>query len=431
MTPLRRNRDFTILWTGQVISTLGARISATATPLLVLATTGSPLDAGLVGAAGTLPHLLASLPAGPLVDRWNRHRILLASELVAAVALLTVPVAIWSGVLTVAQMCAVVFVQGLCLVFFELAEHAALPMVVPPSRLATAFAANEARSRGVTLAGPALGGFLFTLDRALPFLFDGISYLLAAVSILFLRRDLRPQTHGPAEPLWTSALTGLRYVWRNPLIRASLLLIAVSNLVFQALVLVLVVHAGDHGATPARIGLMLGLYSAGGLLGALVAARVHSRLSFRAVLIGTHWIWAALLPLFALTTDPWQIGAIGALTAFVGPIWNVMILTYTGVTVPNELLGRVMSAATTVTWGVMPIASLGAGVLLTTVGPAGAIGTLSAIMLTTAIAATISPAIRRSNPLSGTRDAAPDHTPPAPPAPRDQPQLDPVPRPPG
>ncbi|GGN75282.1 hypothetical protein GCM10010112_46350 [Actinoplanes lobatus] len=79
----------------------------------------------------------------------------------------------------------------------------------------------------------------------------------------------------------------------------------------------------------------------------------------------------------------------------------------------------------------MPIASLGAGVLLTAVGPVGAIAALSAIMLTTAIAATISPAIRRSNPFPGTLDAAPDHTPPAPPAPRDRLPLDPATRPPG
>ncbi|MEU4563319.1 MFS transporter [Actinoplanes sp. NPDC023936] len=88
---LWRNRDFTLLWGGQVVSGLGAQISATATPLLVLTTTGSPADAGLVGAAGTLPHLLANLPAGPLVDRWDRWRILLASEIVAGLTLLTVP----------------------------------------------------------------------------------------------------------------------------------------------------------------------------------------------------------------------------------------------------------------------------------------------------------------------------------------------------
>ena len=71
---LWRNRDFVTLWSGQVVSALGARISATAMPLLVLATTGSPADAGLVAAAGTLPFLIAHLPAGPLVDRWSRRR---------------------------------------------------------------------------------------------------------------------------------------------------------------------------------------------------------------------------------------------------------------------------------------------------------------------------------------------------------------------
>ncbi|GIE75101.1 MFS transporter [Actinoplanes philippinensis] len=396
MTPLWRNRDFTLLWSGQVISSLGAAISSTATPLLVLATTGSPLDAGLVGAAGTLPHLIANLPAGPLIDRWNRSLVLLISEIVAAVALLSVPPAIWFGVFTIAQLCVVAFVQGLCFVFFGLAQDAALPMVVPSAQLATAIAANEARSRGATLAGPPIGGFLFGLDRAAPFLVDGISYLIAAAGLLFLRRDLQKPPEGPAEPLWRSAITGIRYVWRQPLIRVSMLLIAVSNLVFQALILVIVVLAGDRGATSSDIGVMLGLYSAGGLLGAVAASRLHRHFSFRTVLIGINWVWAVLLPLNLLATNHLQIGLIGALSAFVGPLWNVVIMTYAGVVVPNELLGRVMSAAGTLTWGVMPIASLAAGLMLTWTGTTGSLWALSAIMLAAAIAATLSPAVRRA-----------------------------------
>jgi MFS family permease len=396
MTSLWRNRDFTLLWGGQVISSLGAAISSTATPLLVLSATGSPLDAGLVGAAGTLPHLIANLPAGPLVDRWNRSLILLISELVAAVALLSVPLAIWSGLFTVAQLCVVAFVQGLCFVFFGLAQDAALPMVVPPAQLATAIAANEARSRGATLAGPPIGGFLFGLDRAAPFLVDGISYLIAAAGLLFLRRDLQKPQEGPAEPLWRAAVTGLRYVWRNPLIRVSMLLIAVSNFVFQALILVLVVLAGQQGGSASDIGLMLGVYSAGGLLGAFAAGRLHRLVSFRGALVGVNWVWAVLLPLFLLTTTPWQIGVVGALTAFVGPLWNVVIFTYAGVVVPNELLGRVMSAAGTLTWGVMPIASLAGGLMLTWAGTTGSLWSLSAIMLGAAVAATLSPSVRRT-----------------------------------
>ncbi|GAA1898552.1 MFS transporter [Streptantibioticus ferralitis] len=402
---LWRNRDFVTLWSGQVVSTLGARVSATAMPLLVLATTGSPADAGLVGAAGTLPFLVAYLPAGPLVDRYNRHRILLTSEILAGLALATVPIALWLRLLTVAQLIVVAFVQGLCFVFFSLAETAALPKIVPAVLLPAALAQNEARSRGAALAGGPLGGLLFGIDRALPFLADALSYAAASIALLFLRKDLQNTTTAPAEPLWQATVAGLRWIWRHPLIRTAILLITASNLVFQALVLTIVVLAQRHGATPGAIGTMLGIYAGGGLIGALVATRAHRYFTPKMVIIGVNWIWAALLPLFLLTTNPLHIGAIGAATAFIGPVWNVVIMSYTALLVPNEILGRVTSAAMTLAWGVMPIGSLGAGLLLTTAGPTGAVLALSAIMLVTAVGATISPAVRRAPPLTAPEDA--------------------------
>jgi predicted MFS family arabinose efflux permease len=396
---LWRNRDFVTLWSGQVVSALGARISATAMPLLVLTTTGSPADAGLVAAAGTLPFLIAHLPAGPLVDRWNRRRILLTSEALAGLTLASVPVAQWLGMLTVAQLAVVAFVQGMCAVFFGVAETAALPTIVPAAQLPTALAQNEARGRGAALAGGPLGGLLFGLDRALPFLADAISYAAASIALLFVRKDLQTESAAPAEPLWRSTVTGLRWIWRHPLIRAAILLIAASNLVFQALVLVLVVLAQRRGATAGDIGMMLGIYSGGGLLGALAAGRFHRHFTPRMVIIGVNWCWTALLPLFLLTANAPQIGAIGAVTAFIGPLWNVVIVSYSALLVPNELLGRVTSAAMTLSWGVMPIGSLGAGLLLTAAGPNGAILVLTGVMLATAAAATISPAVRHAPPL--------------------------------
>jgi MFS family permease len=396
---LWRNRDFVTLWSGQVVSALGARISAIAMPLLVLAKTGSPADAGVVAAAGTLPFLVAHLPAGPLVDRWNRRRIMLSSEALAGLALATVPIAQWLGKLTVAQLVVVAFVQGICAVFFGVAETAALPNIVPAAQLPAALAQNEARGRGAALAGGPLGGLLFGLDRALPFLTDAISYAAASIALLFLRKDLQSEPTTPAEPLWRAAVTGLRWIWRHPLIRAAILLVAASNLVFQALVLVIVVLAQRHGATAGDIGVMLGIYSGGGLVGALAASRLHRYFTPKMVIIGVNWCWTALLPLFLLTTNGLQIGVIGAATAFIGPLWNVVIVSYSVLLVPNELLGRVTSAAMTLAWGVMPIGSLGAGLLLTTAGTTGAILVLTGIMLATAIAATVSPAVRHAPPL--------------------------------
>jgi len=403
---LWRNRDFAVLWAGQAVSTLGAQISGTALPLLVLTMTGSPADAGLVGAAGTLPFLIGHLPAGTLVDRWNRHRILLTSELTAGLALATIPVAMWTGHLTVTHLAAVAFVQGLCFVFFGVAERAALPRIVPAAQLPTAIAQNEARSRGVAMAGPPLGGLLFGLNRAVPFVADAITYLIAAAALLLVRRDLQAPRNTAPEPLIRATATGLRWAWRHPLVRATVGLIALSNLVFQVLVLTLVVNAQRHGASPAAIGTMLGIYSAGGLLGALAATRLHRHLSPRLTIIGVNWIWAALLPLFLLTTAPIPTGLLGAACAFVGPIWNVVILTYAAVLVPGELLGRVTSAAMTLSWGVLPLGSLSAGYLLTTTGPAGTLGALAAVMLATALAATLSPAIRNAPPFTPRTDAA-------------------------
>ncbi|MER5944933.1 MFS transporter [Streptomyces sp. NPDC001904] len=404
---LWRNRDFAALWGGQVVSALGAQSSQTAMPLLVLASGGSPGDAGVVAAAGTLPHLVAQLPAGALVDRWDRRRILLVSEIVAGLVLATVPVAVWSGAVTVAHLAAVAFAQGLCFVFFGLAEHAALPHIVPAEQLPTAVAHNEARGRGAALAGRPLGGALFGLGPAVPFLADVVSYAVASAGLLFLRGELRGRSSAPSRsgksasrvPGWRSTTEGLRWIWRHPLIRAAVLLVAVSNMVFQALGLVIVVLAREEGASAADIGVMLGVYSGGGLLGALAAARLHRYFSPRSVILGVHWIWAGLLPLFLFTAHPLVIGAIGAATAFVGPLWNVVIGSYTTILVPDELRGRVGSAAMTLSWGVMPVASLGAGRLLTHVGAADTLAVLVAVTLAAAVAATASPAVRRAPPL--------------------------------
>ncbi|MCU7729245.1 MFS transporter [Actinoplanes sp. KI2] len=434
-TPLWRNRDFVALWSGQVVSQLGAQISGTAMPLLVLATTGSPGDAGLVAAAGSLPFLVANLPAGPLVDRWNRHTVLLVSELTAAVAVVSVPIAVLAGALTVAHLAAVAFAVGLCSVFFGLAERAALPLVVPAGLLPAAIAQNEARTRGAGLIGPPLGGLLFAAGRAVPFLVDFASFLLSALALVLVRRDLkapspaRPQNDAaapaPAEPaapapapadpaagrsadrresLWRATLDGLRWIWRQPLIRMTIALLAVSNLVFQALVLILVVLAHERGS--ASVGVLLGLYSAGGLAGALAATKLHRHLTARRVVVGVTWVWAALLPLFPFTTNPILLGVLGAACAFVGPLWNVVLTSCAAVLVPNHLLGRVTSAAMTVTWGVMPLASLIAGCLLTALPPHAAIWPLAALMLAAAIAATISPAVRHAPPLPS---AGPQH----------------------
>src|SRR6478672_2714632 len=120
--PLRRNRDFNLLWVGQVASELGANVAAIAFPLLVLATTGSPVMAGIVAAAGFLPDLVLAVPAGALVDRWNQKRVMIVTDCVCAAAFGSLGLAVALDRLTFGHIVVVAFVEGVGFVLFGVAE---------------------------------------------------------------------------------------------------------------------------------------------------------------------------------------------------------------------------------------------------------------------------------------------------------------------
>ena len=123
--PLRRNRDFQLLWAGQVVSTLGSRVSTVAFPLLVLAVTGSAAKAGLTVFAETLPLMALVLPAGAVVDRYDRKWIMLVSDAVRAVAMASIAAALLADALAFPHILAVAVVEGVGYAFFSVAERSA------------------------------------------------------------------------------------------------------------------------------------------------------------------------------------------------------------------------------------------------------------------------------------------------------------------
>jgi MFS family permease len=411
--PLRRNRDFLLLWSGQVVSSLGSAVSGVAFPLLVLGLTHSPAKAGLVGFAGTLPYLLVQLPAGGLVDRWDRKRTMIAADAIRGVALGSIAVAAVAGVLTVAQIALVAFVEGSLFVLFTTAERSALPHVVSADQLPAALAQNEARTRGATLAGSPLGGALFGLGQALPFAADAVSYLVSVVSLFFVRSSFQEARQPSGARLHREIAEGLRWLWRQPLLRAAAFLVAGSNFVFQALALTLIVLAQARGASPAVIGVLLGLMGIGGLLGAGAAPWVRRHVGPRGVIIGANWVWAALLPAVALAPWPLVMGALAGAMAFVGPAWNVVLGDISLRLTPDALRGRVSGVQGLVAWGPIPLGSLLGGILLQWLGGVSTAFVLAGAMGLVAAAATLSPAVRhapdfrRAAPVEAPAEAAP------------------------
>src|SRR5207247_8428056 len=135
---------------------------------LVLSLTGSPAKAGVVGFAASLPFLLFMLPAGGLVDRLDRKRMMIACDVGRALALASIPVVLWIGHLSTWQITAVAFIDGALFIGFSLAEESALPRVVAPEQLPAAIAQNEAKTRAAQLIGEPIGGLLFPAARSRP-----------------------------------------------------------------------------------------------------------------------------------------------------------------------------------------------------------------------------------------------------------------------
>ena len=162
--PLWHNRDYVLLWSGQMISSVGTQVSMLAFPLLVLAITHSPAQAGLIAALRGLPYALFVLPAGALIDRWNRKRVMILCDIGRAIALGSIPVALIFGHLTIVQLFIVALVEGTLFTFFNLAETACLPQVVAKEQLPTAASQGMVIDSVSWLIGPSLSGALYSLS---------------------------------------------------------------------------------------------------------------------------------------------------------------------------------------------------------------------------------------------------------------------------
>jgi MFS family permease len=397
--PLRRNRDFILLWSGQVVSTIGTRVSSLAYPLLVLELTHSPAKAGLVGFAQTLPFLLFYLPAGALVDRWNRKRVMLVADAGRAVALGSIVLALALDVLTIAQIAVVAFVEGSLFVFFQLSEGAALPHVVPREQLPTALAQNQAREQGAELVGQPLGGLLFGIGRLVPFVFDAVTYAVSFVTLLFVRPTFQEERPRSVTRLRAEVAEGIAWLWQSPLLRATVFLVGASNFAFAALTLVMIVRARQLGASPSLIGAMFAFLGVGAIVGAVIAPWVQRHVPAPVVIIGCLWLYAAGMAVLALASSPLVLGALAGVMWVGGPPFNVVVGSYRYALVSDRLQGRTASAARLIAWGPIPLGSLAAGFLLEAVGTIKSFLVLAAISVAVALAATLIRAVRHAPPV--------------------------------
>ena len=399
--PLWRQREFRMLWTAQVVSTLGSHAVGIVVPLLILALTQSPAAVGLAGALGVIPYLLLVLPVGALIDRWDRRRVMIVANLAAAAVALSVPLALLLDALTVLHLYAVAVAHGTCGVFFNIAETASLPRVVARPQLPQAVAQNQVGYATSAIAGPALGTWLYqAFGRALPFVVDALSYLVSAWALWRLRTDFSPQPHAAPLHLRREVMVGLRWVWGQRLVRDLAFLTGSSNFVHAALPLLLIVMAQAQGASESQIGLIFSAAGVGGVLGGLAGPLVQRRFAFGHILFGTLLLEAAVVASVGLAhwqglRNPLWLGLGFGLVMFVAPIYNVVQFSHRLAMIPDGLQGRVNSAYRLVAHALQPVGAGLCGLLVEHWGLLPALALFGAAFFGVAAAARLDSAIWR------------------------------------
>lgn len=389
-----------LLWSGQVVSTLGSAASSVVYPLLILAMTDSPAAAGIAGALSNLPYLLFSLPAGALIDRWDRKRVMVLCDLGRALTVVTIPLALWLDLLTIWQIYVAAFIEGSLFVFFNIAEVAALPRVVSTAQLPQAAAQNEAAFAAAHIVGPSLGTALYqTLGRAAPFVADAVSYLVSVFSLVLIRTDFRASKPASVVNLRAEILEGLHWLWRQPLIRYMAFLTGSINFVNAATGLIVIVLAQQLGARPVDIGLIFSIGGIGGVLGSLIGGQVQKRFSFGRVIICLMWVDAVLFPLYALAPTYLLLGVVFALMYFVGPVYNVVQFSYRLALIPDALQGRVNSSFRLLAFGLMPLGAALSGFLIERAGAVPTVVVFALWFALLAIMTTLNRHVREARPL--------------------------------
>lgn len=392
--PLSRNRDYGLLWSGRALSELGISATTIAFPLLVLAVTGSAAASGLVLGTIAAAQLIAGLPAGALVDRWNRKKVMLGCEAAQAVAAATLVAAVWADVVTTAHMVAVAAVFGVCTALFEPAEDASLPNIVTEEQLSTAVAMNAARGNLGHLSGTAAGGFLFAVGRFVPFALDLLTHVAALLALAFVRLPPRPVRREPIGRLGGEVVAGLRWVWRHPHVRVTALCAVVLNLFFSAFYLVIIVLARARGVPPGEIGVMAAMLGVGGILGALAAPFLQSRLTPYVSIAGVFWALTALTPVAVVINSGYAMGALFLAMALLPPTANTTIMTEQLLLTPDELRGR-LSAVIGLITGVAGVVGPVLGGVLTELVPGGtAVLICAAGMAAVTVPVTVSATLR-------------------------------------
>ena len=371
LTRALASRNFRLFFSGQSVSLVGTWITRIATSWLVYRLTGSALLLGIVGFCGQIPTLLLAPFAGVLVDRWNRHRILVVTQALSLLQSVALAVLTLAGVITVPHVLLLQIAQGVINAFDTPARQAFVSeMVEDRADLPNAIALNSSMVNASRIIGPSIGGIVIAaVGEGWCFALDAVSYVAVIASLRAMRVVPRAQPPRTAH-LREELAVGFNYVTSFVPVRSALILLSLVSIMGMPYTVLMPAISTNvlHGG-PNTLGFLMTASGVGALGGALYLASRRSVLGLGRAMAVASTTFGIGLAAFSLSRSLWLslllLPVVGAGMMVTMAATNTIIQTI----VREELRGRVMAFYTMAFLGTAPIGSLVAGVAADRIGP--------------------------------------------------------------
>jgi MFS family permease len=393
-----RARNYKLFFTGQSISLIGTWMTRIAMSWLVYRLTGSAVLLGVVGFASQIPVFVMGPIAGVWVDRWDRHRTIVITQILAMIQSFALAALTLAHIVTVWELIALALMQGVINAFDMPARQAfVIQMVEQRADVANAIALNSSMVNAARLLGPAIAGVVVAaVGEGYCFLIDGISYIAVIISLLMMRITV-PQVRQPQRHIAHELMEGWRYAVGSVPIRSILVNLAIVGSFGMPYTVLMPIFASKilHGG-PHTLGFLMASTGVGALAGALLLALRKSVLGLGRQIVFTTGLFGAALIVFALSHWLWLSLLVLPLAGFGMMQQMASSNTILQTIVHDEKRGRVMALYNMSLQGMAPFGSLLAGGMAARVGaPATIIVSGVALLLGSALFAARLPAIRR------------------------------------
>lgn len=370
---LFQNRSYKLLLSATAVSNLGDGVSALAFPWLATLITRDPVLIALVAFATRLPWFLMSIPAGAIVDRGDRQKLIVRADWLRMALtfgviglILTIPAfpPLSGELFYILILSGVAFLLGTAEVLRDNAAQTMLPSVVEKDQLETAngqlWTAEQVMGQFV---GPPLAGLLIALAVPAPFVLDALTFAVAALAVAAMqlkRRDIPPR-----RPLREDMAEGWAWMKAHPMVlRVAVMLGVMNGASLLGLTMLVLISQERLGLGAFGFGVLMTAGAAGGVTGGLLGPKLIARIGRVTTLKLALVLFPFAFVAIALTTSPFMVAVALFFESLAALLWNIVTVSWRQRIIPDDLLGRVNSIYRFFGWGLTPVGAIAGGVIV-------------------------------------------------------------------